>query len=93
MTEQYEAASLPEWMYRRERRRERRRKIAAAIIWPFKTAYYRFVYRAHMKLLHRHGRHSWRLRGHIMSPPLPHWYCNWCGAIEPLDDGQTEVNK
>lgn len=59
----------------------RRRKVRAAIrhvMWLIQLfVYYRYLYRAHMRFLHRRGKH-WFTRMHMEDGRQQDW-CQWCG--------------
>lgn len=47
--------------------------------WQTYLLYCRFIYRHHMRFIHRRGRHRWTHYNLIDGPKFDK--CNWCGAI------------
>lgn len=58
---------------------------AIRILGPFKVAYLRFIYRHHMRFIHKLGKHQLKHFG----PPYPDGgefdKCEWCGHMENIE--------
>lgn len=65
-------------------RRSRLRRMAEAswkeIKWQTYLFYCHFIYRHHMRFLHRHGRHWWKHYRLIDGSEFDK--CEWCGAMK-----------
>lgn len=67
--------------------RETRQAVAMFGVW--RVLYWRFVYRHHMRWLHKRGRHHF----HDIHPHGAHWLlCDWCGA-RALPEGEDHDGR
>lgn len=70
--------TLPEPLRRRLRRYRR------ALTWPiYLHVYCRFLYRPHMRLIHRFGRHWMKRLGPFHPGDSVFYRCDWCGEHKP----------
>lgn len=72
-----QADPRPQWQQKLEAARKEAR-------WQAYLFYCRWFYRAHMRWLHKRGRHQWKRFGmpEPDSPTVSFHKCEWCGAMK-----------
>jgi hypothetical protein len=56
-----------------------------------KVLYWRFIYRHHMRFIHKRGRHQMKHYGPLDPTNAQFDKCEWCGHIENIVPGRTPL--